>query len=261
MRRDTRHFELLLFQPESLECESAFSGQRTQIGRNRNTENLRLGDHQKSHGVNGRERTRRQHRPLHTLLSAILNETPQVGKIAELRLVHRRLCANGQGVADLSNDHADLPGRHLYPRMLCNGAGQKELEAETGHQHFRLISRLSKKRQGVVAGQLGAESLADQPDLRRTNAVDRQEQERQGGGRYNKNNECLNTGYHRKKLLYPLGSSGRFRNRAIGGVCKGDARMAAIVNLTPDSCNAGELRINAAGLFVPRRARQFVDSG
>ncbi len=109
-------------------------------------------------------------------------------------------------MADLSNDHADLPSRHLYPRMLCNGVGQKQLEAETGHQHFRLIPRLSKKRHWVVAGQLGAESLADQADLGRTNAVDRQEQERQDGGHDNKNNECLNAGYHRKKLLLPLGS-------------------------------------------------------
>ena len=47
-----------------------------------------------------------------------------------------------------------------------------ELEAQAGHEQFRLVAGLAFEGDGIVAGQLCAKTLADQADLRRTNAVD-----------------------------------------------------------------------------------------
>ncbi len=139
--------------------------------------------------MNRRQRAGRQHRPLHALLSALLDERVEVGEIAELRFVDGRLRADGQRLSDLRNHHADLPGGHLHPGMFRHREHQRELEAEAGHQHFRLVPRLPTERERVVSGQFGAESFSDQSDLGGTDAVDRGQQNVETGCRNNRDDE------------------------------------------------------------------------
>ena len=114
----------------------------------------------------------RQHRPLHALLTAFFDERVEVTEITELRFVHRRLCADGQRLSNLGNHHADLARGHLHPGMLRHGEHQAEFEAEAGHEQLRLVPRFPTERQGIVSGQFGSESFADQSDLGGTDAVD-----------------------------------------------------------------------------------------
>ena len=119
-----------------------------------------------------RERAGRQHRPLHALLSVFLDEHAEVGEVAELGFVDRRLGADRERFADLRDHDADLTGRHLHPRMFRHRKDQPQLEAQPRHQQFGLIAGFAAERQRVVAGQLRAESPPDQSDLGRPDAVD-----------------------------------------------------------------------------------------
>ena len=83
--------------------------------------------------------------------------------------------------------------------MLRHGEHEAELEAETRHEQLRLVARFPAKRQRIVSRQLGAESLADQPDLGRTDAVDRGEQKGQGHG-CGEDQPCPRVEYHRQLL-------------------------------------------------------------
>lgn len=123
-----------------------------------------------------------QHRPLHAFLTTLLYERAEVREISELYFVNRRLRANGERLSYLRNYNADLPSGHLYPRMLRDCVHEGELEAETGHQHVRLVSRLPEKRERIVARELGSESLANQSDLRGADAVNRSQKDEETGG-------------------------------------------------------------------------------
>ena len=122
--------------------------------------------------MNRSQCARRQHRPLNALLAAFFDERVKVAEIAELRFVHRRLCADGQRLSNLGNHHADLTRGHLHPRMLRHGENHAEFETEAGHEQLRLVSRFPTERQRIVSREFGAESFADQSDLRGTDAVD-----------------------------------------------------------------------------------------
>ena len=115
----------------------------------------------------------------------------QVTEITELRFVHRRLRADGQRLSNLRNHHADLARGHLHPGMLRHGEHQAEFEAEAGHEQLRLVSRFPMERQGVVSGQLGSESFADQSDLGGTDAIDRSQKNEETG--------CRNNSDHQKR--------------------------------------------------------------
>src|ERR1700691_791385 len=53
--RNARDIELPIFKAESVEVQLAAAGEPAVFVRNRNAEDLRLGDDQESHGMNGRE--------------------------------------------------------------------------------------------------------------------------------------------------------------------------------------------------------------
>ena len=114
--------------------------------------------------MNRRQRAGRQHRPLHALLAASFDERVEVSEIAELRLVHRRLRADGQRLSNLRNHHADLARGHLHPRMLRHGEHQAELEAEAGHEQLRLVPRFPTERQrDCLPGSLAPNRLRTSP--------------------------------------------------------------------------------------------------
>ena len=122
----------------------------------------------------GHERARRQHRPLHALLAAVLHEAGDVGEVPELRLVHRALRADRQGIAHLCDDHADLAGRDLHPRELRDVEHRPELETQAGHQQRGLVSGLAAERDGVVLVELAErEAFGDEPDLGGADGVER----------------------------------------------------------------------------------------
>ena len=122
--------------------------------------------------MNGRKCARRQHGPLYALLSVFLDEDVEVGKVAELRLVHGRLRADRQRLSNLGNHHTDLPCGHLYPGMFRHRVDQPQLEAQSGHEHLGLKSCFAAERERVVARQFGAKPFSDQSDLGGTDAVD-----------------------------------------------------------------------------------------
>jgi hypothetical protein len=136
-------------------------------------EDPRLRDHDKGHGVDRGQRAGREHRALHALLPAGLHEPADVGETGEGRLVDRRLGADRQRLADLRDHDADLPGRHLDPRVLRHGVDQDELDPQPRHQQVGLVAGLALERDRVVARQLSADPLADQPHFGRADRVDR----------------------------------------------------------------------------------------
>ena len=81
--RNARDIELPLFKAEGQKAQLVDAGKVTVLVRHRYAEDLRLGDDQEGHGVNGRQRARRKNRPLNALLSALLDEGSKVGKVAE----------------------------------------------------------------------------------------------------------------------------------------------------------------------------------
>ena len=101
----------------------------------------------------------------------------QVGEVAKGFGVDRRLGADGQGLSNLRDDDANLPRRHLHPRMFGDGINQDELEAEPGHQQVRLVSGFSMEGDRVVFRKRGPKPLAHQSHLRRPDAVDRLQHE------------------------------------------------------------------------------------
>ena len=89
--------------------------------------------------MNGGERSRREDGALDAFLAfdflwaRSLHKGAQIGEVAEGLSVDRRLGADRQEMSDLCDDDANLPRRHLYPRVFGDGINQDELEAEPGH--------------------------------------------------------------------------------------------------------------------------------
>ncbi len=124
--------------------------------------------------MDGHEGARRQNRPLHALLAAVLHEAGDVGEVLEFGLVHRALRADGEGVAHLRDDHTDLAGRYLHPRELLDVEHRPELEAQTRHQQRGLVAGLAPEGDRVVLAELAErESLGDEPDLGGADRVER----------------------------------------------------------------------------------------
>jgi hypothetical protein len=132
------------------------------------------GEDQERHGVDGHQRPRGQHRALHTLLPVEVEEGLERREVAELVLEDRRLGADGERVADLRDDDADLSRGDLHPRELLHGVDGPQPQPQPRHEELGLVAGLAVERDGVVLGELlDGEALVDQADLRRTDRVDR----------------------------------------------------------------------------------------
>ena len=82
-------------------------------------EHLVAGGDDEPDRVDRRRRAGREHRPLDTLLAAVVEERPHVGEVPELGLVHRRLGAGRERAADLGDHQADAARRDLHPVERC----------------------------------------------------------------------------------------------------------------------------------------------
>ena len=121
----------------------------------------------------------REHRPLHAFLTIVSDEAPEIGEVAELRLIDSRFSADGQRLAYLRYDHAYFAGRHLYPGEFFHFVQRPHFPPQTGHQQFCLISRLAIERDRIVTGELLAgKTFRYQPDFRRTNPANRKQNDR-----------------------------------------------------------------------------------
>ena len=104
--------------------------------------------------------------------------------------------------------------------MLGDCVNPAELEAQAGHEQFRLVAGLAFEGDGVVAGQLCAKTLAHQADLRGTYAVNRLGIENDKNEEAEKNHSLEQSGWRKHTVEHtssrgrdrtPLGS--RFRGR------------------------------------------------
>ena len=119
----------------------------------------------------------RQHRALHALLAAVVDERAEVGEVAERRAEVGALGADLDRVADLGDDHADLAGGHLDPGLLADAVDGPETEAQPGHQQALLVAGLAAAGDGVALGQaLAGDLLGDEADLGGSDVVERLEQ-------------------------------------------------------------------------------------
>jgi hypothetical protein len=134
LRLDANEIELLPSKAQRVGRDGAAAASLgAQLGRDGLAIHLVLGDDHEADGVNRNERPRRQDGSLHALLPAAADETTQVGEVAKVRLVNRRLCSDGKGPAHLSDHDADLARRHLHPGKPGHGVNQERLEAQARH--------------------------------------------------------------------------------------------------------------------------------
>ena len=132
------------------------------------------GEHDERDRVDRDERARGQHRALHALLAAVLDEGAQVREVPELRLVDRALRADRQRRTDLRDHHADLAGGDLHPRVLLDLEERPQLEAQPRHQERGLVAGLAVERDRVVLVELaGREALRHESHLGRSDDVER----------------------------------------------------------------------------------------
>ena len=181
-RLDARDLELALHQPEFFVGEPAALREPPELFEDRNAVDLALGDHQERHRMNRSQSAWRQDGPLNAFLAFDLaavrpahpaDEEAEVGEVPERWGIDCRLGADGQRPANLRDHHANLSGLHLDPGMFGHRIEREETEAQAGHEEAGLIAGLSTKGDRVVARQLPAESLPNQPHLSRTDAVKR----------------------------------------------------------------------------------------
>ena len=137
------------------------------------------GEHEERQRVQRQQRPGGQHRALDALLAALAQEGGQVGEVGESRLVVGALRAHGQRGAELGDDHADLAGRHLYPRVLGHREHRPQLEPEPGHEQTGLVAGLALEGDHLVAAEASPQSLVDQPDLAGSDEPERREDDHQ----------------------------------------------------------------------------------
>ena len=124
------------------------------------------------------EAARRQDRTLHALLSPRREPGMQVGDDVQFADRMGRLRPDGQRLAHLRHDDADLAGPHLHPGMLLDREDDPELEMPARHEQRGLVARFAVKGDRVVvAAASSAEALDDQPDLGRTDDAKRRQHE------------------------------------------------------------------------------------
>ena len=178
-RLNPRHIQRRVAQAEGGVDEPVSLHAAAKFLRYRDSIDLGLGNNQECHGMNGRERSRREDRPLDALLAfQLLSARPfhkraQIGEVAKGLGVDRRLGADGQGLSNLCDHDADLPCRHLHPGVFGDGINQDRLEAEPRHQQVCLVPGFSMKGNRVVFRKRGPKPLAHQAHLRRPDRVDR----------------------------------------------------------------------------------------
>ena len=117
-----------------------------EVGRHRHAVDRLRREHEERDRVDRHQRARREHRPLHALLAAAVDELAQVREVAELGLVDAALRADRQRRADLRDHDADLARRHLHPRVLLHREDRPELDAQARHQQRRPGSRPRRGR-------------------------------------------------------------------------------------------------------------------
>ncbi len=111
------------------------------------------------------DRARREHRTLHTLLSAAGDERADVGELSEFSLVDPGLPAGRKRRADLRHDQTDLAGRNLHPRVLLDTVDGPEAERDTGHQQVGLIAGFPRERHRTGAFLLPSPAFDHQADF------------------------------------------------------------------------------------------------
>ena len=173
-----------------------------EIGRHREPVHLPGRDDHERDRVHRQQRSRRQHEPLHTLLSTALDEPFEVREVPELGLVHTALGADRQLRAHLRDHDADLAGRHLHPGELLHAVDRPQLEPQPGHEQLRLVAGLTFEGDRVVVAELAQpESLRDQPDFGRSDRLDR-EQHRQDD-QHDHSQNCDSQNHSHSGLLRP----------------------------------------------------------
>ena len=121
---------------------------------------------EEGHGMDRRQRTRREHLPLDPLLPATIHEGREIDEVAELPLVDGGLRADRQRRTHLGDDQTDLSGGDLNPGMDFNGEDRPDLPPPSGHEEGRLVARLAAEGYRVVARELlERETLVDQTDF------------------------------------------------------------------------------------------------
>jgi len=90
-----------------------------------------------------------------------------------------RVLAGAQRGAELGDDHADLAGRHLHPRVLGHREHRPQLEPEPGHEQTGLVAGLALEGDHLVAAEASPQSLVDQPDLAGSDEPERREDDQQ----------------------------------------------------------------------------------
>ena len=166
---DDRHEQLLRVEPEHLGGDATALARRSlQLARHRRAVHTARGDHEERSGMDRHERSRRQHRPLHTLLTTVGQERAEVAEVAERLAVLGALRTDRDRVADLGDDDAEFAGRHLHPRVLGDRVHRPQLEPQTGHEQRGLIAGLPVQGDRVAVREAAPrEPLVDESDLGR----------------------------------------------------------------------------------------------
>ena len=186
-RRDDGDSQLRFRQPKRFECQLSTRLQPLELLGHRHAVHAASCNHEESDRMDWHQRTGRQHRALHAFLSARFQPGGQIGQQAQIADRFGRLGADRQRPACLGDNHPDLAGAYLNPRMLLDDVEDPQSETPARHQQFALIARLAMKRNGIIVGQfLHGEPLDHQSDFRWANDVDR----RQNDDHRHKHNKC-----------------------------------------------------------------------
>ena len=123
------------------------------------------------------DRSRRKHRPLHTLLPALGDEGANVGELTEHGLVDAGLPSRRQWRPGLCDDQADFAGRDLHPGMLLDAIDRPDANGDPGHQQVRLVPGFAMKRDRTALRAPGSPAADHQSHFVGTDAMNRQERD------------------------------------------------------------------------------------
>ena len=146
----------------------------TVLGVDRQPKAAALGEHEECDRMQRQDRSRRKHRPLHTLLSALRDEGTDVGELTKFRLVDAGLPSRWQRRTGLCDHEADFAGRDLHPRVFLDVAHRPYANGNARHQQVSLISGFTVKCDGTTLGTSGAKAADHQPHFVGTDAMNRQ---------------------------------------------------------------------------------------
>src|SRR5262249_48983938 len=147
--------------------------QSAQLRRRGKPVHLLLRHDEEADRMDWKERARRQDGPLHALLPPQVQEAAEIGEVAELLAIGRRLRADRKALTALRDDDADLARGHLTPRELLAPVEDAELPAQARHEQVRLIARLSLERDRIVVAETARRhALRHETDLGRPDRME-----------------------------------------------------------------------------------------